>query len=257
MSLKPGDRITYRLMPEIHRYNAAVISVDDRDLALRIEADSAAAIARGRYLLISEPDTDVDHYGEITSWDGRTLGLHRMWTGKRGYFRVDDVFPVVWRKVDKNDLRRESKVFSGYGVEIDELDVADESINPRLWKMLTDINAKLSAILDRLSLESEGLSSAESIPVNISASGIRFTTTRKVEVGDVLELKMLLPVYPPVGVLANGTVMRVTELENGSFGTSLHFVDLADEARDLIIQYALKRQRELMRRQREREGSSS
>ncbi len=250
MSLNSGDQISYRLMPEISRYHATVVSSDENHLVLRLADESPAAIHRGKYLMITEPDTDVEHYNEVTSWDGRTIHLRRMWTGKRGYFRVDDVFPVIHRKVDEDGLRLESRIFSGYGISHDELEVPDESIDPRLWKMLVDINAKLGMILERLNPESEGLCRAESIPVNISASGIRFTLAYKVEIGDILELKMLLPVYPRVGILTHGTVVRVEELDNGNFGTSLRFVDLVDEIRDTIIQYTLKRQREIIRRQR-------
>jgi len=251
MSLNPGDQISYRLMPAVSRYLATVQSADEHNLVLRLTVDSPAVINRGQCLMITEPDADTEHYSEVVSWDGRTLQLKRLWTGKRGYFRVDDVFPVVHRKVDDNDLRRVCKIFSGYGIEPEEMEVSDETMNPKLWKMLTDINAKLAMIIERQNLESEGLSRAESRPVNISASGIRFTLPHRFNIGDILELKMLLPVYPPVGVLAHGTVVRVEELDNGNFGTSLSFDDLAEEVRDTIIQYTLKRQRELIRRERQ------
>jgi hypothetical protein len=250
MGLNPGDQICYRIMPEITRYRATILSCDGNDLVLRLAADSPALISRSQYIMISEPDTDVEHYSEVTASDGQTLQLRRMWTGKRGYFRVDDVFPVIHRKVSGDDVPLESRIFSGFGLSFDELEVPDESIHPQLWKMLVDMNAKLGMILEHLNLEGEGITRAESIPVNISASGIRFTLAYRVEIGDILQLKMLLPVNPPVGVLLHGAVVRVEELDNGNFGTSLRFVDLVDEVRDIIIQYALKRQREILRRQR-------
>jgi len=63
---------------------------------------------------------------------------------------------------------------------------------------------------------------------------------------------MLLPSYPPVGVLVIGRVVRIDDLAAG-FDISLHFIDLTDEVREVIIQYTLKRQREILRRQRRRE----
>ncbi len=251
MSLNPGDQVSFRLLPAANRYHATIQSTDEHNLVLRLSADSPAVINRGQNLMISELDTDIDYYSQVISSDGRVLQLKRLWTGKRGYFRVDDVFPVAHRKVDDNDLRRICRIFSGFGVETEEMEVPDETINPKLWKMLTDINAKLTMIIERQNLEKEGLSRVESRPVNISASGIRFALPNRFNIGDILELKMLLPVYPPMGVLVHGTVVRVEELDNGNFRISLNFDDLAEEVRDTIIQYTLKRQRELIRRERQ------
>jgi hypothetical protein len=250
MGLQPGDQISYRVMPAIDRSSATVISIDEQSLELRPVSDAPDGVTSGRYVMINEPDTDIEHYCEVTSWEGRTLRLRRMWTGKRGFFRVDDVFPVLYRIVDEKNPWTESRVFSGFGQTPDEVETPDDTVSPRLWKMLVDINAKLGMILERLNLESEGLTRAESIPVNISASGLRFFLDHAVDIGKLVELKMLLPVHPPVGVLALGTVVRVEEPVNGRYETSLRFVDLVDEVRDVIIQYTLKRQREIIRRQR-------
>lgn len=222
---------------------------------LRLGDDMPPAIVNGNYIMITEPETDIEHYTEVLSCDGSMLTLKRLWTGKRGYFRVDDLFPVLCRNVTCDKPQPESRLFAGYSGEIEDLNVPDETISPRLWKMLADMNAKLGMILERLNLEQEGLAGARSLPVNISASGIRLSLPDRVAVGDTLEIKMLLPVYPPVGVLAHGTVLRVEERGPAAYRTSLQFIDLADEVRDVIIQYTLKRQREIIRKQREREGS--
>ena len=102
-------------------------------------------------------------------------------------------------------------------------------------------------------LEGEGLVKADSIPVNISASGMRFALKDRPVMNDILEVRMLLPAYPTVGVLVHGRIVRLEELEHGGYDASLHFIDLNDDVREVIIQYTLKRQRELIRRQRQRE----
>lgn len=169
----------------------------------------------------------------------------------RGYFRVDDVFPVISRKVTEDSPYRKSKVFPGYSMEISYMDVSDGTINPQLWKMLVDINTKLGLILEHLQLESEGLIKAEDMPVNISASGIRFKMKEKIDIGDVIEIKMLLPTYPPVGILTYGNIVQVKDLGNGEYEVALHFSDMDDEVKDEIIQYALKRQREILRKHKQ------
>jgi hypothetical protein len=251
MGLNPGDRICYRVVPEIFRYTATVQSVNGHILELRLHEDAPAVVNRGQYIMITEADGNGEHYSEVTAWDGCLVQLRRLWTGKRGFFRVDDVFPVLYRLIPDNVPRQTSRFFSGFGVTQDTLEVPDDSINPKVWRMLVDINTKLGLVLERLNLEGEGLTQAKSIPVNISASGLRLIMDHKVETGNTLELKMLLPIYPPVGVLTYGYVVRVEELDRGQYATSLNFIDLIDEVRDVIIQYTLKRQRELVRRERD------
>ncbi len=97
MGLRPGDKISYRLMPDIDLYSATVQFVDEKTMELRMDADAPAVVKSGQYVMINELDTDIEHYSEVTSRDGQTLRLRRMWTGKRGFFRVDDVFPVIYR----------------------------------------------------------------------------------------------------------------------------------------------------------------
>jgi hypothetical protein len=201
--------------------------------------------------MISEAEEDIDYFSEVATREGSSLRLKRMWTGKRGFFRVDDAFPVLYKQVSHSAPLLESKIYSEYTEDMTEENVPDERVNSRLWKLLNNMNDKLSLILERLHLENEGLTNAVSIPVNISASGIRFTFDQKPAVEDLFEIKMILPAYPPVGILAHGKVVRVEESDNGRYETSLHFISLSDDVRDVIIQYTLTRQREIVRRYRE------
>lgn len=174
-----------------------------------------------------------------------------MWGEVREYFRVDDVFPVISGKVMEDSPYRKSKVFAGYSMEIPNMDLSDGTINPRLWKILVDINTKLRLILEHLQLDSEGLIKAENIPVNISASGMRFKTKEKVDIGDTIEIKMLLPTSPPVGILTYGNIVRLNDIGNGEYEVAVRFSDMDDEVRDEIIQYTLKRQREILRKHKQ------
>ncbi len=256
MVMKPGDQVSYRMLPETRLHPANVLSIDEGNISLQLYDDVPAGLDRCRYITISESDADVEYFSEVGKRDGSVLKLKRVWTGKRGYFRVDDVFPVVYRPVDANMPLMESRIFSGYGEDVATLEVPDESINPNVWKLLVDMNAKLTLVLNQLRLEQSGLASARGIPVNISASGIRITLDAKVDVGGIYELKMLVPVYPPVGILVHGKLVRIEELESGKFALSLRFIDITDDVQDVIIQYTLKRQREQFRRQREQDQTA-
>jgi hypothetical protein len=180
--------------------------------------------------------------------------LKQVWEEKRSYFRVDDVFPVLTRKIEHQAPFQKSKIFRGYDIEMSDVDLPDETINPKLWKMLVDINAKLQLILERLLFESEDLIKTGNKIVNLSASGMRFTMNEKVEPGDTLEIKMLLPTGPPIGILTYGNVVKVTNIGNDQYDVALHFSDTDDEVREEIIQYTIKRQREMSRKEKRQKG---
>jgi len=254
MGLKPGDQAFYRLTPEMKLYQAAVLSIDDAVLELQTADEAPATIRSGQDLVVLEPDAETEYFTVVVCPEGKHLRLKRLWTSERGYFRVPDMFPILYRKLALNAPTRSAKLFPAYGAETGANEPADESINPRLWNMLVTINTKLGMIMERLHLEQDGLIKAESIPVNISATGIRFIMDYRVELNDVLEIKMLLPTNPPAGVLAQGSVARVEDRGNGSFDVSLNYIDMDDEVRDAIIQYTLNRQREIIRKER-RKGS--
>lgn len=147
-------------------------------------------------------------------------------SGIRGYerreiFRVNDVFPVKIRRVNKETAKR-SVIHSVTGSDIPDI-ASDETINPSLWKMLVNI------------------------AVNISATGIRFTEDERIETGDEFELTMLLPTTPPVKIMTYGTAVRVDVAGNSKYEVALRFTDMDDAVRDEILQYLLNHQRAITR----------
>ncbi len=249
MKLCEGEGIHYQLMPEMKRYSGTVVSLDGEHIVFK-SSGQPPGIAKGSYLVIT--GADFKYYTEVLKEDGELVTVKHLWSENRSYFRVDDYFPVVSRKIGEEAECAASKIFSGYGIEIQDEAFSDETVNPRLWKMLVAINSKVQMILDKLQFESEGLTHVKNRRVNLSASGIRFGMDERVEVGDLLEIKMLLPTYPPTGILAYGKVVKVIDREDGTHEVSLHFHNMDDDVRDEIIQYALKRQREIIKKERER-----
>lgn len=248
MGLTEGDRITYRLLPDMTDHDGTVLSFDEDAIVLR--ADAAPAATAGSYIIIAETGRDIDYYAEIIGVEGTEVRLRRKWAGKRSYFRVNDSFPLVLRKREGGAQVGRSRLFSGCGMEPQDLDLPDDTINPRLWQMLVDISAKLSVVMERLNLQDAGLAGVETVPVNISASGIRVETDQPFALGDSVEIRMVLPLYPPVGVITFGIVVRADEATGGRRKVAVQFTDLEDDVEDVIIQYALKRQRELIRQEK-------
>ncbi len=254
--LHEGEKIEFKLLPDSKTYNANVLFSDDDRVSFQ-SREIPVELLKGRNISITIRSGNEfnEYYAEVLEIYEDKITARWLWEKSRQYFRVDDAFPVDIKKINDIPLKR-SRVFLGYPAERIEAEVEapDETISPKLWKLLNDINTKLSLILEKLQFDEEGFLRAEVRHVNVSASGIKFKVDDKVNVGDTVEVKMLLPTCPPTGIITYGTVVRTKDLGNGQYEVALHFTDIEDEVRDEIIQYTLKRQRELIRRQRQRRG---
>ncbi len=187
---------------------------------------------------------------------------------RRRYFRVDDVISVVANPIhvdkEKSDEFAKtiatSRAFSL--VEGQNLDAADndnsvplDSDNKKLYEMMTELKAKLDFIINQFMLEKEGLNNPEKKFVNISASGIRFTVDHPVNEGDIMDIKLLLPTYPPVAVFAYGEVLRAVPLDNGKYDVALEYLNMSESVKNEIIQYAFAHQRDTIRKTKSAENN--
>ncbi len=248
MKIKTGEEIYFRLLPDMYPYGGVVTAFNDNSITLKLQKEMPAAIAKADYIILTL--NEIDFYAEVEDYNGRLIKATLLWTEKREYFRVDDYIQIVAKKIKDTVGYRHSRIFAGYGINISDELTPDESINPVLWKMLVDIQTKLSLILERLNPDSESLLNIESTYVNMSAAGICFEMNEKVEKGDLLEIKMLLPLYPPVGIVTYGRVIRTVETGRGQYKIAVSLGDIEDEIKEEIIQYTLNRQRDIMKRQR-------
>jgi hypothetical protein len=173
---------------------------------------------------------------------------------RRRYFRVDDVLPVVIKRIREDIASTKAKIcpgfFPGFGFLAAHEKTPDADTNPHVWEMLVEINNKLSLILEKLSFESEGLTRAESRQVSLSAAGISIKSRETYDIGTPLEVQMLIKTTSASWVVVYGEVARVEELGQGEYEIAISFFDMDDEVRDMINYYTLKCQREIIRRQR-------
>jgi len=113
---------------------------------------------------------------------------------------------------------------------------------------LIDINLKLNLLHSILSSEEEtSIFRQKPVEVNISESGIGFITKEKVKKGEILELKMLLPVFPLAIIKVWGKVVRTTPWLKGSYRVGIQYINIKEEDQDKIVHYIFKKQRELLR----------
>jgi len=182
----------------------------------------------------------------------------------RSYFRIDDIISVVANPVhidkDKAEEFRKrivsSKAFSlmetpGMVGPGSEDKIPENEKDAGLYSMIAEIKTKLDFIINHLMLDKEGLVQQEKKYVNLSASGIRFTVDHPVPAGEIMEIKLLLPTYPPVAVFAYGEVKRVKDLGENKHEISLEYLNMDESIRNEIIQYTLSHQRETIRKTKE------
>jgi len=172
---------------------------------------------------------------------------------RRQHYRVNDVLPLIIRKVARHDRNVCSKIILGFeAITLDRAPLEFENrFDARLWKFLIDINTKLDVILERLSIDSEGLANATNRHTTISTGGISFVVAETFERGDWIEIKILLPIKPSIGIVVYGEVVRVSEPSPEGNKVMVKFLELQPEVENVLSQYVLQRQREMLRKRLE------
>lgn len=187
---------------------------------------------------------------------------------RRRHFRVDDVISVVANPIHVDEKKSEefakaintSRAFSlmespNVNAVEDESVLPKDPDNKKLYEMMIELKSKVDFIINQFMLEKEGLNEPERKFVNISASGIRFTVDYAIKEGEIMDIKLLLPTYPPVAVFAYGKVKRVVPMEDGKYDIALEYLNMSDSVKNEIIQYAFAQQRESIRRTKNTENN--
>jgi len=167
--------------------------------------------------------------------------------------RVEDVLLIALKKIEdvsRTKARIYSGFYSGIGLSVLEEDMPDETINPRLWKKLISIDAKLNLILEKLIQNSDGFNQAQNRQVSLSEEDIRILTPDVLATGDLIEMKMLLPVNSPVWIILYGMVSQFIILTSEENEVWIRFSEMADDVKQIMGYYLFNRQREIVRKLR-------
>ncbi len=172
---------------------------------------------------------------------------------RRSYARVDDLLRVDYRKISQKEYERyegnPDGIFKNiFGEplmmpEIGEINLA------LLYKLIYQANLKMDRILEILeSRDNDRYASVGTEHVNISGSGMSFTANQGFSIGDIIALKVFLPLASSTWMTVLGKVMSSTELSpKEGYRTAVRFIGLSADDREMIIRYVFKRQRELLR----------
>ncbi|MEW6667080.1 MAG: PilZ domain-containing protein [Thermodesulfobacteriota bacterium] len=173
---------------------------------------------------------------------------------RREAFRVEDVLPMVCTRLPPDVPLPRSRILPGFSEDYSPgsafVEPPDESVNPHLWRMIVQIHERLGLILQKLNLEAEGLTKARPENVSLSTGGVKFTTGERLESGDPVGVRLLLPLEPSMWIVVYGRVTRIENLGDGRSAAAVQFSEMDEAVQDAINRYTLKRQREIIRKRK-------
>lgn len=166
----------------------------------------------------------------------------------REFSRVDAVVPLEVRLVSPEDRQNISSFIVGEA-SLPEYQVPPEVEDVILSEWLKMLNAKLDAIISALADQHEKIPSISQRMVNISGGGLSFDSAEKYKPGDILEMKLMLPISPVYTLYVFGEVVDIRQ-KGDHYHTAVKYITIDDEIRDHIVKFVFKTQRDMLRKKR-------
>ncbi|HUL12106.1 MAG TPA: PilZ domain-containing protein [Methylococcaceae bacterium] len=181
---------------------------------------------------------------------------------RRRYFRIDDdiiLFPreVAADQVPQGETFQEHALDSfSLSSRLDLLTVESRSHlrrierdHPAVADFLKILEQKIDLVARALLSSETDMASQRTSHVSLSASGLAFDVDTGFNVGDVLELKMILP-PALVGIIAFGRVVYCKQNRDEvlpPFHVAVDFIGLRERDRELLIRHIVKKQLQQLR----------
>jgi len=171
---------------------------------------------------------------------------------RREYSRVYAYIPLGYRLVPPYERHSSLRARISGETAISDFKLLPEMEDFQQGEWFNILNKKLDMIIRLLTVQSEGFQSLPFKAVNISGSGISFSTHESFRVGDTIELKMILASTQslPMYLYAYGEVKKAGRQTSGNV-VSTKFVKMDDAIRDEIVRYVFEREREIIRGKKE------
>jgi hypothetical protein len=119
--------------------------------------------------------------------------------------------------------------------------VKDETLN--LW--LNMINAKLDCLIRNAAPKREDIVVMNCEPLSISGNGMCMISCEAFNIGEMLEVRVVLQSYPSKILCLFGEVVRVeaNPSNRGGYSVSIKFQGMTEEVRNEILKFDFKKQR--------------
>ena len=122
------------------------------------------------------------------------------------------------------------------------------TLNTETTKWLENLELKLNYLIT-LQMENDDDTEYSQRFVNLSSTGIGFSTQKQCNKGDWLKIKINLPLFPPVKLELLGEVVSISPKsgDQNDLRIGVSFLYRCEQEEDAIIKYLFKRQREKIR----------
>ncbi|MBW1768614.1 MAG: PilZ domain-containing protein [Deltaproteobacteria bacterium] len=177
---------------------------------------------------------------------------------RRKYFRAEITVPVRWRALMDEEIKLVEKgtgsaLFKSTDLPgpIDELmeEAVPGSKEEQLYRCLQLINNKLDFIIDQTLLKSTENPSDLDDVIEISGSGLKFTSRKYVKPGTLLKMSLIMPEALQYQMEFIAEVVRAEEKGN-SFINAVKILVVKEDTRESIVQVVFQRQRKEIRMER-------
>jgi len=112
---------------------------------------------------------------------------------------------------------------------------------------IQSLETKLNYLIGMTVLQEAGHDLPEERVVNISVTGISFTSTANVAIGDKLKISMILPLFPPVFVEILANVVHIKKMTDEKNRVSTTFIFRSEYELQGITKCVFKLQRDKTR----------
>ncbi len=177
-------------------------------------------------------------------------------------FRIDDVIPVSDKKLtaeefelckNKVGIRSRQNSMLQQMVGRDIFAAAEyENNNSDMTQALEALDAKLNYLIGVNMLNDASHSDMQERPVNLSLTGLSFTTNHSYQVGDCTHINLMLPSFPPSILELLGTIVRVSPCDGKHLKVGAKFHFRSDDEEDTVAKYVYRRHRETIRANKKR-----
>lgn len=182
---------------------------------------------------------------------------------KRRYFRVSDTISLLYKIVDDFDIDQLSHI-SDDVLENCSLAAALEVLNedtrmlaprlerrdPELFEYLKIIDTKINLIVQALIRDNEQFAKHDKHDVSLSGSGLAFRNQHPIEVGRILELRMMLTSCLAV-IVSYGRVVDCREIIQRNpeqpYEISVEYINMKEEDREVLLRHVVKKQLQQLR----------
>ncbi len=166
----------------------------------------------------------------------------------REYARVSAYLPIKVRSVSEEERQSLSSriVVESALTEHPEMPEIEDEL---LSACLQILNSKLDSIIRMLAFPSNSHRELDFSRVNISAGGLRKSSSECYALNDLVEIRLMLPTAPFMIFYVYGKVVTCdTATEN--YELCIEFTEIDDDIREQIAKYVFQKQREILRKKR-------